>query len=100
MKDFVTTGPPSHSHTFLVVVAHNGVLDDISRAELDAGLPPMAGRGSDLEATLLALKTLLSFIVRPYLVAAHPADQSLALANGKRLQQTLVYLHILTKDIT
>lgn len=60
----------------------------------------MVGRASDLHASVLTLKTLLSFIVRLYLVTAHPADQSLALADGKGLQQTLVYLHILAKDIT
>lgn len=81
-------------------MAHNGILYDISAAELDPMSPAAAGWGSDLDATLLTLKTLLSFIVSPYLVAAHPPDQSLALAEGKRLQQTLVYLHILTKDIT
>lgn len=78
----------------------DGILYDIGEAELDAGLPPVAGRSSDLDATLLTLKTLLSFIVSPDLVAAHSPDQPLALADGKRLQQTLVYLHILTKDIT
>lgn len=95
-----TTEPLSHSHTFFVVVAHNGILYDISGAELDAGLPPVAGCSSGFGGALLPLKTLLPFIVGPDLVAAHPADQSLALAHGKRLQQTLVYLHILTKDIT
>lgn len=96
----VLTETPSLSRTFFVVMAHDGIPYDVSEAEPDAGLPPMAGRGSDLGATLLTLKTLLSFVVSPYLIAAHPPDQSLALADGKRLQQTLVYLHILTKDIT
>lgn len=81
-------------------MAHDGVLYDVSAAELDVTFPPVAGWVSDLDTTLLALKTLLSFIVSPYLVAAHPPDQPLALPDGERLQQTLVYLHILTKDIT
>lgn len=81
-------------------MAHDGVLYDVVAAELDAMSPAVAGCCSDLDATLLTLKTLLSFIVRPDLVAAHPPHQPLPLADGKRLQQTLVYLHILTKDIT
>lgn len=100
MDHFGAAETPSHSHTFFVVMAHDGVLYDIVAAELDAMSPAVAGWGPDLDATLLALKTLLSFVVSPYLVAAHPPHQSLPLADGKRLQQTLVYLHILTKDIT
>lgn len=96
------TLPPACStvHTFFVVMANDGVLYDIGGAEADAVLFAMGGRGSNLDSTLLALKVLLPLVVRPYLVAAHPPDQALALANGERLQKTLVYLHVLTKDIT
>lgn len=86
--------------TFFVVVANDGILHDISGAKTDAVLLAMGCRGSDLDSTLLALKVLLPLVVRPYLVTAHPPDQALALADGERLQKTLVYLHVLTKDIT
>ncbi len=81
-------------------MANDGILYDIGDTEADTGLLAAGRRGSNLDATLLALKALFPLIVRPYLVAAHPSDQPLALANGERLQQTLVYLHVLTKDIT
>lgn len=81
-------------------MANDGILYDIGEAEADAVLLAVGGRGSNLDSTLLALKAPFPFVVRPYLVTAHPPDQPLALANGERLQQTLVYLHVLTKDIT
>lgn len=81
-------------------MANDSILYDISQAEADAMLLAVCGRGSNLDSTLLALKALFPLVVRPYLVTAHPPDQPLALANGERLQQTLVYLHVLTKDIT
>lgn len=81
-------------------MANDGVLYDISEAEADVVLLAVGGRGSNFDSTLLALKALLPLVVRPYLVTAHPPDQPLALANGERLQETLVYLHVLTKDIT
>lgn len=89
-----------HIHTFFVIIANDGVLDDISEAEVDVVLLVVGGWGSDLNATLLPLKTPFSLVVCLYLVTAHPLDQPLALANGERLQQTLVYLHVLTKNIT
>lgn len=81
-------------------MVNDGILYDISEAEADVGLLAVGGRGSDLAASLLALQALLSLVIRPDLVAAHPPDQPLALADGERLQQTLVYLHVLTKDVT
>lgn len=82
-------------------MADDGILNDISQAEADAGLLAVAGGwGFHLEATLLALEALLPLVVCSDLVAAHPPDQALALANGQGLQQALVYLHVLTKDVT
>ena len=81
-------------------MANDGILYYIGEAEVDTVLLAVGGRRSNLGSTLLALKTLFPLVVRPYLVTAHPPDQPLALANGERLQQTLVYLHVLTKDIT
>lgn len=89
-----------HLHTFFVIMANDGILYDISEAEADVVLLAVGGGGSNLDATLLPLKALFPLVVRLYLVTAHPLDQPLALANGERLQQTLVYLHVLTKDIT
>ena len=86
--------------TFFVVMANDGILYDVGEAEANAVLLAVGGRGSYLDSALLALKALFPLVVRPNLVAAHPPDQPLALANGERLQQTLVYLHVLTKDIT
>ena len=91
----------AHTHTFFVIVAYDGVLDDITETEANTELFPGAGgRGSGLDCALLALHALLPLVVRPNLVTAHPPDQSLALANRKRLQKTLVYLHVLTEDVT
>ena len=90
----------THIHTFFVIMADDGILQDIGKAEADSVLLAVGGQGSNLDAALLALKGLFSLVVSPYLVAAHPSNQPLALANGERLQQTLVYLHVLTKDIT
>lgn len=81
-------------------MANDGILYDVGEAEADVVFLAVGGRGSNLAVTLLALKALFPLVVRPYLVTAHPPDQPLALANGERLQQTLVYLHVLTKDIT
>lgn len=81
-------------------MANDGILYDISEAKANALLLAVSGWGSDLYTTLLPLQALFPFVVCPYLVTAHPPDQPLALANGERLQQTLVYLHVLTKDIT
>lgn len=81
-------------------MANDSILYDISDAEADVVLLAVGGRGSNLDCTLLALKALFPLIVRSYLVTAHPPHQPLALANGERLQQTLVYLHVLTKNIT
>lgn len=89
-----------HIHTFFVVMANDGILYDISEAEADVVLLAVGRWGFNLDATLLALKALFPLVVRPNLVTAHPPDQPLALANGERLQQTLVYLHVLTKYIT
>lgn len=79
---------------------NDGILYNIDGPEADVMLLAVRGQGSNLDSTLLALKALFSLIVRPYLFTAHPPDQPLALANGKRLQQTLVYLHVLAKDVT
>lgn len=81
-------------------MVNDGILQDICKAEADAVLLAVGRQGSNLDAALLALKGLFSLVVSPYLVTAHPSNQPLALANGERLQQTLVYLHVLTKDIT
>ena len=81
-------------------MANDGILYDIGEAKVDMVLLAVGGQGSNFDSTLLALEGFLPLIVRPYLVTAHPPDQPLALANGERLQQTLVYLHVLTKDIT
>lgn len=81
-------------------MANDGILYDIGEAEADMVLLAVAGRDSNFISTLLTLKVLFPFIVCPYLVTAHPFNQPLALAYRERLQQTLVYLHVLTKDIT
>lgn len=81
-------------------MANDGVLNDIGEAKADVMLFAVGRRDPNFDPTLLSLKVLFSFIVCPYLVTAHPSDQPLALAYGERLQQTLVYLHVLTKDIT
>lgn len=88
------------THTFFVVMTNDGILYDISGTEADAMLLAVGRWGFNFDATLLALKALFSLVIRPDLVTAHPPDQPLALANGERLQQTLVYLHVLTKHIT
>lgn len=81
-------------------MADDGILYDICAFEADPVLLAVVGRGLRLNSTLLALKALLPLIICPDLVTAHPPDQPLALADGERLQQTLVYLHVLTKHIT
>lgn len=90
----------AHTPTFFVIMVNDGILYNIITAEADVVLLAVGGQGSNLASTLLVLEALFPLIVGPYLVTAHPPDQPLALANGKRLQQTLVYLHVLTKDIT
>lgn len=81
-------------------MANDGVLHGVGEAEADVSPLGAGGRRSNLDPALLALKALFPLVVRPYLVTAHPPDQPLALADGEGLQQTLVYLHVLTKDIT
>lgn len=89
---------PSDWLTFLVVVAHDCILEDVGQAEADPVL--LAGSGTGPGARLL-LKGPLALIVRPNLVAAHPSDQPLPLAQGQRVQQTLVDLHVVgAKDVT
>lgn len=95
----------THTHvgapTFFVVPADDGVPHAVGAAESDAALLAAGGgRRSRPDSTLLAPEALFPLVVRPYLVTAHPPDQPLALADGERLQQTLVYLHVLTEDIT
>lgn len=90
-----------HTRTVFVVVADDGVLDDISQAKTDAALVAVAGgRGLDLGAALLSLEAPLPLVVGPHLVATHPPDQTLALADGEGLQQALVNLHVLAEYVT
>lgn len=82
-------------------MADDGVLDDVGQAEADTALLAVGrGQGLGLGSALLALEAPLPLIVRPHLVAAHPPDQPLALADGEGLQQALVDLHVLAEDVT
>lgn len=79
-------------------MANDGILYDITDIEVDAVL--LGRRASDLDAALLTLEALFTLVIGPHLVTTHPPDQPLPLTNGERVQQTLVYLHVLTKDVT
>lgn len=81
-------------------MANDCILNEVGVPEADAMLPAVGGWGSNFDSTLLPFKVLFPFVICPYLVTAHPFDQALALANWERLQQTLVYLHVVTKNVT
>lgn len=76
---------------------YDGVLNDVWRRKADPLLFAVGGPGL---GEALLLQRPLSLIVEPQLLAPHPPHQPLTLAQRQRLQQTLVYLHVLPEHVT
>lgn len=71
-------------------MAYDGVLEGVGQTEVDGAGPPVSGPGFG--------QGLLALVVRPDLIAAHPPGQPLALPQGQRVQQALLYLHVLMAE--
>lgn len=83
--------------TFFVIVAYYGVLEDVWEREVDGVFLAMVAAWF---VAALLLQCALPLIIRPQLVTPHAPHQPLPLTQRQRLQQTLVYLHVLPEDVT
>lgn len=82
------------SHTFLVIVVDNGILQHVREVEMDPLALAMLRPGQPF----LPEQCPLPLVVGLDLLTAHTSHQALALSQGNRLQQALVNFHVMGSE--